>query len=80
MGSRPGSDGATGGSKMLWDEIRERGQKQYEDFERRIREEGPKWLAEREAEEKKAMDEAMKNYTSGFFGGMFGGGRGNEKK
>ena len=57
--------------KMLWDQVRERGQRQYEAFEKEIRENGPKWIAEMAAEEKKAQEEAMKN-MKGSFAGMFG--------
>jgi import inner membrane translocase subunit TIM50 len=63
------------GDKMLWDQIRERGQAQYMAFEKQIREEGEKWLSERAAEEKKLQDEAMKNMKGGILGyfGMGGG-------
>ncbi|EXJ92036.1 hypothetical protein A1O3_00586 [Capronia epimyces CBS 606.96] len=63
----------TGEGKMLWDQIRERGQRQYMEFEKKIKEEGEKWLAEREAEEKRLQEEAMKNMKIGFFSGWFGG-------
>ena len=65
------SDGADEKPKMLWDQVRERGQKQYEAFEKEIRENGPKWMAEMAAEEKKQQEEAMKN-MKGSFAGMFG--------
>ncbi|KAM5472925.1 mitochondrial inner membrane protein required for protein import [Microsporum audouinii] len=67
-------DGQSGGieeGKMLWDQIRERGQKQYELIEKEIRENGEKWLAEMAAEEEKAREEqmkGMKNSLTGFFG------------
>ncbi|EZF28735.1 hypothetical protein H109_01477 [Trichophyton interdigitale MR816] len=67
-------DGQSGGieeGKMLWDQIRERGQKQYEMIEKEIRENGEKWLAEMAAEEEKAREEqmkGMKNSLTGFFG------------
>ncbi|EEH36320.1 import inner membrane translocase subunit tim-50 [Paracoccidioides lutzii Pb01] len=64
--------------KMLWDQIRERGQKQYELIDKEIRENGEKWLAEMAAEEEKAREEQMKgmrNSFTGFFG--FGGGSGS---
>jgi import inner membrane translocase subunit TIM50 len=52
--------------KMLWDQIRERGQKQYELMEKEIRENGEKWLAEMAAEEEKMKQEQMKGMKSGF--------------
>ncbi|EER43027.1 import inner membrane translocase subunit tim-50 [Histoplasma capsulatum H143] len=60
--------------KMLWDQIRERGQKNYALLEKEIRENGDKWLAEMAAEEEKAREEqmnGMRNSFTGFFG--FGG-------
>ena len=57
--------------KMLWDQIRERGQKNYELIEREIRENGEKWLAEMAAEEEKARQEQMKS-MKGSVTGMFG--------
>lgn len=65
------SDAADEKPKMLWDQVRDRGQKQYEAFEKEIRENGPKWMAEMAAEEKKQQEEAMKN-MKGSFAGMFG--------
>lgn len=59
--------------KMLWDQIRERGQKNYELIEREIRENGEKWLAEMAAEEEKARQEQMQS-MKGSFTGMFGAG------
>lgn len=74
-----GTDEALGEGKMLWDQIRERGQRQYMEFEKKIKEEGEKWLAERDAEEKKYQEEAMKNMKmGGWFSGVMGGG--GEKK
>lgn len=67
------SSADTGESKMVWDRIREEGQKNYVAFEKRIREEGDKFLAEREAEEKKFQEEAMKSAMGGWFGGWVGG-------
>ncbi len=58
--------------KMLWDQIRERGQKNYEMIEREIRENGEKWLAEMAAEEEKLRQEqmdSMKGSLTGFLGG-----------
>jgi import inner membrane translocase subunit TIM50 len=77
--SKPPSDGlglSDDGSlegKMVWDRIREQGQKNYMEFERKIKEEGEKWLAEREAEEKRMQEEAMKSAMGGWFGGWVGG-------
>ena len=61
--------------KMVWDRIREQGQKNYMEFERKIKEEGEKWLAERDAEEKRMQEEAMKSAMGGWFGGWVGGGK-----
>ncbi|KAL5003849.1 mitochondrial import inner membrane translocase subunit tim50 [Aspergillus recurvatus] len=58
--------------KMLWDQIRERGQKNYEMIEKEIRENGEKWLAEMAAEEEKLRQEqmeSMKGSLTGFLGG-----------
>ncbi|OJK03094.1 hypothetical protein ASPACDRAFT_76166 [Aspergillus aculeatus ATCC 16872] len=59
--------------KMLWDQIRERGQKNYEMIEKEIRENGEKWLAEMAAEEEKARQEQMA-MMKGSLTGMFGAG------
>ncbi|KAJ5094152.1 hypothetical protein N7456_010013 [Penicillium angulare] len=59
--------------KMLWDQIRERGQKNFELIDREIRENGEKWLAEMAAEEEKARQEQMQS-MKGSFTGMFGAG------
>ncbi|KIV87037.1 hypothetical protein PV11_02608 [Exophiala sideris] len=72
-------EGSSGEGKMLWDEIRERGQKQYMEFERKIKEEGEKWLADRDAEEKRLQEEAMKNMRTGWFSGFLGGGKAVEE-
>jgi mitochondrial import inner membrane translocase subunit TIM50 len=67
----PSLDEAEAQGKMLWDVIRERGQRQYMELEKKINEEGQKWLAEREAEEKKLQEEAMANMKKsgiGWFG------------
>jgi len=64
--------------KMLWDQIRERGQKQFEAIDKEIRENGDKWLAEMAAEEEKMKDEQMKGMKSsmaGWFGNGGGGGK-----
>lgn len=71
-GEQSPSDGLAQG-KMLWDQIRERGQKNYEMIEREIRENGEKWLAEMAAEEEKARQEQMAQ-MKGSFTGMFGAG------
>ncbi|KAK5048959.1 hypothetical protein LTR84_005381 [Exophiala bonariae] len=76
--SKPPADAAEDGSlegKMVWDRIREQGQKNYMEFERKIKEEGEKWLAEREAEEKRMQEEAMKSAMGGWFGSFVGGGK-----
>jgi mitochondrial import inner membrane translocase subunit TIM50 len=69
----PSTDEALAEGKMVWDMIRERGQRNYMEIEKNIREEGAKWLAEREAEEKRMQEEAMKNMTRGGLSGWFGG-------
>lgn len=71
-GEQSPSEGLAQG-KMLWDQIRERGQKNYEMIEREIRENGEKWLAEMAAEEEKARQEQMQS-MKGSFASMFGGG------
>lgn len=58
--------------KMLQDQARERGLKNYENLEREIRENGEKWLKEEAANEEKAKEEAMKAMKTGFTG-WFGG-------
>jgi len=62
--------------KMLADQIRENGIKQYERIEKEIRENGEKWLAEEKELEKKMMAEQMKTWQKGWFG--FGGGSGEK--
>ena len=68
----PSLEEAEAQGKMYWDLIQERGQLRYRELEKRIKEEGDKWLAEKEAEEKRFQEEALKNMKSGWFGG-FGG-------
>ena len=46
--------------KMLSDQIREQGQKQYEYLEQQIREHGAQWLKEEEEEQKKQMELQMR--------------------
>ncbi|KAI4281898.1 MAG: hypothetical protein L6R38_003364 [Xanthoria sp. 2 TBL-2021] len=85
-----GSGGLMGGEESLsegfekgktyMDQVRERGQRQYEVLEKEIRENGEKWLKEMAAEEKKMQEEAMKGMQSKVFGGFFGGGGDGEKK
>ncbi|KAH7110310.1 hypothetical protein B0J11DRAFT_544404 [Dendryphion nanum] len=54
--------------KMLSDQIRERGQKQYEIMDKEIRENGEMWLKQMAEEEKKFQEEQMKSMKSGMFG------------
>jgi mitochondrial import inner membrane translocase subunit TIM50 len=77
----PTTEDAMAEGKMLWDVIRERGQRNYMELDRNIREEGAKWLAEREAEEKRMQEEAMRNMTrGGFLSGWFSGKKEEEEK
>ena len=63
--------------KTFQDQVRERGQKQYEMLEKEIRDNGEKWLKEMQEEEKKMNDEAMKGMKSSITGVFpFGGGSG----
>ncbi|KAL8697543.1 MAG: hypothetical protein Q9201_007073 [Fulgogasparrea decipioides] len=69
--------------KTYMDQVRERGQRQYEILDREIRENGEKWLEEMAAEEKKMQDEAMKGMQDKMFGGFLGGGsspKGTERR
>ncbi|KAK6440930.1 mitochondrial inner membrane protein required for protein import [Oleoguttula sp. CCFEE 5521] len=61
--------------KMLSDQIREQGQKQYEALEKQIRENGKKWLEEEEAELKRMGEEQMKEMKKGAFSWFGGGGK-----
>ncbi|RMD43832.1 hypothetical protein DV735_g1350, partial [Chaetothyriales sp. CBS 134920] len=63
----PSLEQAQAEGKMVWDVIRERGQRNYLELEKRIQEEGAKFLAEREAEEKRMNEEAMKDFQKGGF-------------
>lgn len=57
--------------KMLQDQARERGQRNYEALEKMIREEGEKWLKEEAANEEMMKQEGMKQMKgslTGFFG------------
>lgn len=76
-GEQSPSEGLAQG-KMLWDQIHERGQKNYEMIDREIRENGPKWLAEMSAEEEKMKQEQIDSMKGSFFS-MFGAG-GNKKE
>lgn len=58
--------------KMLHDQIRERGQKQYEQMEKEIRENEGKWLKEIEADQERQKEEAMNSMKAGLTG-WFGG-------
>jgi len=53
--------------KMLSDQIREQGQKQYEHLETQIREHGAQWLKEEEEEQKKMMDAQVKEMKGSAF-------------
>ncbi|KAL8731221.1 MAG: hypothetical protein Q9181_004380 [Wetmoreana brouardii] len=66
--------------KTYMDQVRERGQRQYEILDKQIRENGEQWLKEMAAEEKKAQDEAMKGMQDKMFGGLLGGGGGGSPK
>lgn len=83
LGLKPQSsvDGSLVGSedKMLWDQIRERGQKNYEMMEQEIRENGETWLKMMAEEEEKARQEQMKN-MKGSFTSFFGAAGENESK
>ncbi|KAF4463189.1 mitochondrial import inner membrane translocase subunit tim50 [Fusarium albosuccineum] len=65
--------------KMLQDIARERGQRNYQELEKQIRENGEKWLKEEAEMMEKAQKEAMTSMM-GSFSGMFGGGNPPEKK
>ncbi len=60
--------------KMLSDQIREQGQKNYEFVEKQIKENGEKMLQEWKDEEEKAQKEQMKGMKMNMnFGSLFGG-------
>lgn len=59
--------------KMLSDQIREQGQKQYEFLEKQIRENGEQWLAEEKEEIRKATEAQAKEMKGGALA-WFGGG------
>ncbi|KAK8250940.1 mitochondrial import inner membrane translocase subunit tim50 [Phyllosticta capitalensis] len=77
VGEETAAEGFAKG-KMLSDQIRERGQKQYEAMEKEIRENGEKWLKEMAEEEKKAQEEMTKSMKGAVFG-VFGGGSSDSK-
>lgn len=54
--------------KMLQDIARERGQRNYEELEKMIRENGEKWLKEEAALQEQAQKEAMNSMKSSFTG------------
>ncbi|TGO10293.1 hypothetical protein BTUL_0139g00200 [Botrytis tulipae] len=58
--------------KMLQDLARERGQKNYEAFDKEIRENGAKWLKEEAEMEERAKEEGLKAMKSGMTGGWWG--------
>ncbi|KAF2764428.1 HAD-like protein [Teratosphaeria nubilosa] len=60
--------------KMLPDQIREQGQKQYEHLEKQIREHGAQWLKEEEEEQKRLMEASMRDMKKGAFSWFGGGG------
>lgn len=60
--------------KMLQDQARERGQRNYEAMEKEIRENGEKWLKEEALQEETAKQEGMKAMKSGFTGWLGAGG------
>jgi mitochondrial import inner membrane translocase subunit TIM50 len=66
------SDGFREG-KMLSDQIREQGQKQYEFIEKQIQEHGAQWLKEEEEEQKRMMEAQVKDMKKSTFS-WFGGG------
>jgi import inner membrane translocase subunit TIM50 len=53
--------------KMLQDQIRERGMKQYEALEKEIREKGEMWLKEEKELEAKMQADQMKSMKTNFF-------------
>lgn len=75
----PGANGEEGVSeglakgKMLSDQIRERGQREYERLEKEIQTNGAKWLKDMEEEEKKFMESSMKDMRRNWFGGFASG-------
>lgn len=69
--------------KMLQDIARERGQRNYEELQKLIRENGEKWLKEEAAAQEQMQKEAidtMKSSFTGWFGFMPGGSKKPEKE
>ena len=62
--------------KTFQDQVRERGQKQYEMLEKEIREHGEKWIKEMADEEKKMNEEAMNGMKTSITSVLPFGGRG----
>jgi import inner membrane translocase subunit TIM50 len=60
--------------KMLSDQIRERGQREYQRLEAEIQKNGEKWLKEMEEEEKKFMENMSKDMKKSWFSWGSGGG------
>ncbi len=81
---QPAPDGidpnALAEGEMLWDQIRKRGQKQYELIDKQIKEEGQKWLDDMAAEEKKLQEESLNSMKGSFLGYFGGSGSGGVKK
>ena len=63
--------------KTFQDQVRERGQRQYEMMEKEIRENGEKWIQMMAEEEKKMSEEAVKGVKSSITGVFPFGGRGS---
>lgn len=72
--------GALAEGEMLWDQIRKRGQKQYELIDKQIREDGQKWLDDMAAEEKKLQEDSVTSMKGSFFGFFGVGGSGSAAK
>lgn len=66
--------------KMLQDIARERGQRNYEEMEKMIRENGEKWLKEEAAMQEAAQKEAMNSMKSSFSGWFLPGSGPGENK
>lgn len=66
--------------KMLQDIARERGQRNYEEIEKMIRENGEKWLKEEAALQEQAQKEAMNSMKSSFAGWFVPSTGGEEEK
>lgn len=67
-GMDPGFAKGLDEGRTLQDQIRERGQRQYEMLEKEIRENGEKWLEEMKQEEEKMKEEAMKGMKTSVLG------------